>query len=159
MNALIPPSMFVKPVEIIPAHVPIFQSGFHTVYRRNWWRLRSVPLEGATLTIGQLETLLRLFRMRLWNWFLYEPWQRFLRRYWWGRFSNWCIWVSLWLAEFQKAAIWLAEGVTLLTLIWKPFWVRYVPNESQLQCKYSMPKHLGKFWMFLQPRLWRSWNN
>ena len=38
-----------------------------------------------------------------------------------GRFSNWCFEVSLWLADISRAAIWLADTVTLLASIWKRF--------------------------------------
>ena len=37
-----------------------------------------------------------------------------------GRFLNWCLGVSLWLADISRAAFWLAETVTLLASIWKP---------------------------------------
>ena len=40
-----------------------------------------------------------------------------------GRFSNWCLEVSLWLADFPKAAIWLAQTVNWIASIWKRFLV------------------------------------
>ena len=35
--------------------------------------------------------------------------------------QNWCFQLNLWLAEFQRAPIWLAGSRTNLALFWKPF--------------------------------------
>ena len=44
--------------------------------------------------------------------------------FYWGQFSNWCFQLSLWLVDFQKAAIWLAKRANWLASIWKPFWFK-----------------------------------
>ena len=38
-----------------------------------------------------------------------------------GQLSNWCLEVSLWLAYFPEARIWLAKSDTWLASIWKLF--------------------------------------